>query len=265
MIRNSKSLSVGRRILLGSFMITVLGSGISAYAQTGQGPQGRNNNPDDQRTQQYDQLQQLQQQQQDLRNMDVSQRSFALSEELPFLMWRVESERARLKELLRANFRRHYAIIRKNADDLTQLTSSLQTDIAGSGDQELTRDMIAKTTKMQKLAHEILDNLAGQKLPKSKAGSAASSTGAVGIGLADHKQLLSDKTNDAKTTAATLKKAVDDYLASDNEQAVSVSALKTTSKEHFDPNSVAIIKACVRLQQLSDEIRSEMRMVNALR
>jgi hypothetical protein len=266
MVCDKNFFRISRRILLSSCMIAILASEVSAQGTPGQNGQGRNNDPDAQRTQQYDQLQQLQQQQQDLRNMDVSQRSFALNEELPFILWQIDAERARLKEQLRANFRRHYAIIRKNTDDLIQLTSSLESDIENSGNQPLTRETIEKTEKMQTLAHEVLDQMAGRKLPKPKPAPAAASSTAVGIGIADHQRVLNEKISDAKATATRMKKAVDDYLAGDNTQAVSVSALqKTSDREHFDPNSVAIISATVKLQRLADEIRSEMRMVNVLR
>lgn len=273
MTRDNKTLCVRRRILLTFSMIAVLVSGMSAYAlaplQAGQGPQspGRNDNSEAQRAQQYDQQLQLQQQQQALRDMDVAQRSQDLADlsNLQYKIWQLYFEREKMKAELRENFRQHYAIIRKNAENLVQLTSSIESDL-DNNNQAFTREDIDKTARMQKFAREILDNMAGRKLPKEKpARATVSSTGMAGIGIADHERVLREKTSDAKAAASTLKKAVDDYLASDNEQAVSVSALKTTSKEHFDPNSVAIIKACVRLQQLSDEIRSEMRMVNALR
>src|SRR5262249_15490084 len=127
---------VSRLVLFCALTLVVSGSATIVYAQTGQVPQVRNNDGDSQRTQYYDQLYQLQQQQQDLRNMDVTQRTNAL-EELPYIMWLVDAERERLKEQLRANFRRHYAVIRKNADDLIQLTSSLEADLENSGNQAL--------------------------------------------------------------------------------------------------------------------------------
>src|SRR5262249_24578421 len=143
------------------------------------------------------------------------QRTNAL-EELPYIMWQIDAERERLKEQLRANFRHHYAIIRKNADDLIQLTSSLETDIESNGDQAVTRETIEKTARMQKLAHETLDQMAGRKLPKPQTATAATSATVAGIGIADHQRVLKEKTSDAKATASRLKKAVDDYLATDN-------------------------------------------------
>lgn len=262
MIRCSKSLCRSQRILVSSFILTVLASGIPACAlppfQAGRGQpaQGRNNSSQTQRNQQFDQQLQLQQE------LQAAQlRQFGPE------MQQNEAARARQQELLRANFRHHYAVIRKNAEELVQLTSSLQSDLESNGNQALTRDMIDKTKRMQKLAHEIMDNMAGRKLPKSQASrSTASSIGPAGISIADHEQLLKEKTRDARSVAAQVEKAVEDYLASDNEQAVSVSALQGASdKKHLDPNLATVINGTIMLQQLADEIRSEMRKVNALR
>lgn len=262
MIRCSKPLHVSWRILVSPFIFMVLASGIPAHAlppfQSGHGQptQGRNNGSQAQRNQQFDQQLQLQQE------LQADQLRQFGSE-----MQQNEAERARQQELLRANFQHHYAIIRKNAEELVQLTSSLKSDLESSGKQALTRDTIDKTKRMQKLAHEILDNMVGGKVPKPQTPrSTASSTGPAGTGIADHEQLLTIKTRDSKTVAAQVEKAVENYLAGDNEQAVSISALKSASdKGHFDPNSEIIINGTIKLQQLADEIRSEMRKVNALR
>lgn len=262
MIRCSKSLHLVWRILLSFFIFTVLASGIPACAlppfQSGHGQpaQGRSNNSQTQRNQQFDRQLQLQQE------LQADQLRQFGSE-----MQQNEAERARQQELLRANFRHHYAIIRKNAEELVQLTSSLQSDLESNDNQALTRDMIDKTKRMQKLAHEILDNMAERKVPKPQAPhSIASSTGSAGIDIADHEQLLKGKTRDAKSVAAQVEKAVENYLASDNEQAVSVSALQGASdKKHLDPNLATVINGTIMLQQLADEIRSEMRKTNALR
>lgn len=262
MIRCSKSLHVGWGILVSLFIFTVLASGIPACAlppfQAGRGQpaQGHNNNSQTQRNQQFDQQLQLQQE------LQAAQlRQFGSEMQLS------EAERARQQELLRANFRHHYAVIRKNAEELVQLTSSLQSDFESNSNQALTRDTIDKTKKMQKLAHEILDNMAGRKISKPQAPrSTVSSTRPAGIGIADHEQLLKGKTRDAKSVAAQVEKAVEDYLASDNEQAVSVSALQGASdKKHLNPNLATVVNGTIKLQQLADEIRSEMRKVNALR
>ncbi|HKV91644.1 MAG TPA: hypothetical protein VJW20_03740 [Candidatus Angelobacter sp.] len=253
---------MGWRILAGSFILTVLAAGIPACAlpplQAGHGQpaQGRNNNSQTQRNQQFDRQRQLQQE------LQADQLRQFGSE-----MQQNEAERARHQELLRANFRHHYAVIRKNAEELVQLTSSLQSDLENNGNAALTRDTIDKTKRMQKLAHEILDNMAGRKLPKPQAPrSTASSTGPAGIGIADHEQLLKGKTRNAKSVAAQVEKAVENYLANDNEQAVSVSALQGASdKKHLDPNLAIVVNGTIMLQQLADEIRSEMRKVSALR
>lgn len=255
-----KSLGVSWRIIVSSFILTVLASGIPVFSlapfQAGQRASGSNNNSQAQRNQQFDQQLQLQQE------LQADQLRQFGSE-----MQQSEAERARQQELLRANFRHHYAIIRRNAEELVQLTSSLQSDFESNGKQALTHDTIDKTKRVQKLAHEILDNMAGRKVPKPQTPrSSASSTGSAGTGIADHEQLLTSKTGDAKKIAAQVEKAVENYLASDNEQAVSVSALKSAGdKGHFDPNSETIINGTIKLQQLADEIRSEMRKVNALR
>lgn len=262
MVRCSNFLGVSWRILAGTFIFTVLTSGIPAgalppfQAGRGQPAQGRNNNSQTQRNQQFDRQLQLQQE------LQADQLRQFGSE-----MQQNEAERVRQQELLRANFRHHYAVIRKNAEELVQLTSSLQSDLESNGKQALTRDTIDKTKKMQKLAHEILDNMAGQKVSKPHASrSTASSAGPVGIDIADHEQLLKGKTRDAKSVAAQVEKAVENYLASDNEQAVSVSALQSASdKKHLDPNLATVINGTIMLQQLADEMRSEMRKVNALR
>ena len=246
-----------RRIRSIALVIAVLTAGVAAHALQAKPGVGRIGNTDAQQEQL--QQQQLQQEQLALTGRQNDLRN------LPILMEEMEAERDRLKYLLRANFRQHYATIRKNSADLVDLTSNLQTSTEGDLDAANVRDILAETKSVQKLAHEILETMAGRKLHKPDAGSSASSTGSVGLGLADHRKLLIDKTSQAKTSAADLKKAIDDYLASDNDQTVSVGALqKPADKDRFDPNLVTIINAAAKLQKLADEIRSELRLINTL-
>jgi hypothetical protein len=278
LIRDSKSLRVIRRILPGFLTITILASGMPAHMFAFQAVpgQGRNGGSDAQQAQQYDQQLQLQQQQQALKGMDVSQRSQdldLLGSEIEFQLWQLQYERERMKAFLRENFQKHIAAIRRNSEELVQLTTSLQSDVESNRDQPLPSDMIAKTTKIRKLAHEIRTNMAGRKLPPPELRSTVTSTGTGTASIAttpspsiDPKELVIQKTSEAKTAATKLRDAVEAYLASNNEQTVSVGALQSAAeKQHFDPNSVAILGSSLKLEQLSDEIRAEMRMVNAVR
>jgi hypothetical protein len=259
-IRDTRYLCVSRRFLLYSLMIPVSASALPAHALPVPFQSGRVTTQ-----QQQDQLQQRVQQEQN--EQALNQRMNDLHE-LDLKMWSLEVETQRLKQLMRENFRRHYAIIRKDSEDLLQLITSLQADIDSNGDSALTRDMMAKTGKMQKLAREILDNMAGRKLPKVKPSSTALSASGTAAANPNYRQLLTEKTSAAKATATTLKSSVEGYLASDNEQTVSVGALqKTADKDRsnrFDPNSVVIINAAVQLEQLADEIRLEIRAVYPL-
>ena len=266
MIRDLKCFFL-RRILLRSILILILAPVVPAYAlpaplQTGRG-QNPNGDAESQRTQQYDQNQKLQDQMQ----MDQAMRHPGNDlEQLQFRIWQLDAERIRLKELLRENFRRHYAIVRRNAEELVQLSSSLQANIEGNHSPALARDVMAKASRMQKLAHEIRESMAGRGLPKVKASSRpTNASGIVPAGEADHRELLIAKMSAAKVTASVLSSSVEGYLASENEQTVSVGALqRSADKNHFDPNLLAILSNSLKLEQLAREIRSEIHALNTL-
>ncbi|HEU4415431.1 MAG TPA: hypothetical protein VFT65_11660 [Candidatus Angelobacter sp.] len=170
----------------------------------------------------------------------------------------MDSERLRLKELLRANFLQHYAVIRRNTDELVQLASSLQTSLDSNAAPPPAHDLKAKTVRMQKLAHEIRENMAGWKVPKARRMRARAPAMAGANGL-DGRQLLRANVSAAQTAASQLQSAVEDYLGNDNEHSVSVRALQTSAdKQHFDPHLVAILKDSVQLEQLAREIRSKI-------
>jgi hypothetical protein len=249
-------------------LITAIASGVPGYSLPApfQGGKGQDSSGDiqAQRNQQYDQQQQQQQQQQALDDLMLRQRSEDL-DQLQFRIWQLDAERIRLKEALRENFRRHYAVIRRDADELVQLASSLQTSLETNEDPAVARDMMTKAARMQKLAHEVRSSMGGGRVPKAKP-LAASAPGMAGAGDADSKQPLVTNVSSAKAAAALLKSSVEEYLASDNEQAVSVSALlRTANKDRFDPNSLAILKSSLQLEQYARKIRSELRELNAVR
>ncbi|MGC2698113.1 MAG: hypothetical protein WA738_20180 [Candidatus Angelobacter sp.] len=272
MIRDLKCLCILRRILLCSILVSLFASVVPVYAlpalffpaplQAGRG-QNPNGDAEAQRTQQYDQNQRLQEQEQ--QNQAVRHPGDDLGQLQPKI-WQLDAERIRLKELLRENFRRHYAIVRRNAEELVQLSSNLQANIESNNSPALARDMMAKAGTMQKLAHEIRESMAGHSLPKVKPSPRlANASGMVPASGADHRELLLAKTNTAKTTASALQSSVEGYLASDNEQTVSVSALQRgTDKNRFDPNSLAILSNSLKLEQLAREIRSEIHTLNTL-
>ncbi len=266
MLRALKYFCISRKILL-YFALTVVTSGAPGYAlppfQGGKG-QGSGGDIQAQRNQQYDQQQQVQQQQQALDDLILRQRSEDL-DDLQFRIWQLDAERIRLKEALRENFRRHYAVIRRDADELVQLAASLQSGLESNEDPAVVRDMLTQAARMQKLAHEVRSSMGGGRVPKAKP-LAASAPGMAGASDADGKQLLLANVNSAKTAAGLLKSSVEEYLASDNEQAVSVSALqKTANKDHFDPNSLAILRSSLQLEQYARKIRSELHALNTVR
>jgi hypothetical protein len=167
-------------------------------------------------------------------------------------------ERARLQQLLRDNFRRHYKILRTNSDKLVQLTSDLQAHVESNTDAGLTRDTLAQAATAEKLAHEIRTTMAGRRLPRMKPSSPASSNAATSsIATMDARQLLLQRINACSALAATIKQATAEYLASDNEQAVSVNALKKAAdKTQIDPHLVHIMNASARLERIAYDLRT---------
>lgn len=248
-----------RGILASSILLVILGATNSANALAGcqsPGRQGPAGNAESQRDQNYDRMEQMQQQQQ--QEQALRDRQYAL-QQLPNTMWLMEAERARINQELRANFRRHYAVIRRNSDELLQLTSSLQNSVERDVDISTAHDMAKDAQSIRKLAHQIRATMGGGSVPKAKPLKTTTQQND-GTVAANSKQRLQADTRAAKTAAAELKKAIDDYLAGNNEQAVSVSALqKATDKAHVDPNSLAILKNSLQLEQLAREIRVELR------
>jgi DNA repair exonuclease SbcCD ATPase subunit len=231
---------------------------LSGFCQSGNGrvPPG---NTEAQQTQQDDKREQELQREQQEEALRHPFDNLEQLEQLQSRIWQLEFERIRLKQLLRENFRRHYAVIRRNAVELVQLASSLQTSLESNGDPALARDMKAKAARMQKLAHEVRESMAGWKVPKAKALAANAPGITAGIG-ADNRQLLRANVAAANTAASQLKSAVDDYLASANEHTVSVSALQAAAdQDRFDPHVVAILNNSVQLERLAPEIRSKIK------
>ncbi|HET9180784.1 MAG TPA: hypothetical protein VFP59_01520 [Candidatus Angelobacter sp.] len=170
---------------------------------------------------------------------------------LPDRMYEFELERERLKYVLRENFRAHYKIVRNDADELKSLAGELQSYTENHPEPQLSGDMLAKVAKIEKLAHEVRTNMAGRKLPKSESATAAANTTKL-----TPQQLLLAQCKTVNELASKLQKAVADYLASDNEQTVSVKGLKKDSgKAGFDPNSVQILTASMQMEQLAQQIR----------
>jgi hypothetical protein len=200
------------------------------------------------------QIEQYQQQQ------ALMQRQNALHE-LPQQIRDADAERLRLKAMLRQNFRSHYQIIRKNSQALVQLTSTFEEPSESAVDPAVAREMIAKLARIEKLAHEIRESMAGHELPKVRPASGPFiSPAEIAQTPASHRELLTTKANQTKLAAVELRNAVEKYLANDNEHAVSVDALKQASeKQHFDPNSLVILGNSLKLEQLSREIRTETR------
>jgi hypothetical protein len=194
----------------------------TALGQSGRG-QNRGGDTESQRTQQADQMQQQldQQQQQMQMDQDIQRRTLAL-QELPLKIWLQERERERINQLLRENFRRHYSVIRQNAEELVQLTSTLESDVENNGDSSLGREMQAKVARVGKLAHDIRASMAGQRLPKYKPARTLKASGKVTLpGDRRGTEWLSEKTNAASLAATKLRNAVADYLATNNEHTVS--------------------------------------------
>lgn len=260
MIRDLKSFCLGRRMLPGSILTAAFVFGIPGYAlQAGRG-QNPGGDAETQRTQQYDQNQQLQQQQQ----QDQALRHPVDDlQDLQMRIWHLDAERIRLKLMLQENFRKHYVIIRRNTVQLVQLTSTLQAILESNGDPPRTRELVDQAGRMQKLAHEIRENMGGGRVPRAKP-LAISTLGISAENTVDDKQVLEASVNAATSAAAQLKSAVENYLASDNEQAVSVTGLqKASDKDHFDPNSLSILSNSLKLEQLAREIRSKANALTA--
>lgn len=202
------------------------------------------NTPSQQRTDQNDQIQQQQQ------NDENLQRRMDDLRTLPDRMYEFELERERLKYLLRENFRAHYQIVRKDADELKRLAEEAQSYAENDSSPQLPADMLARIAKIEKLAHDVRTNMAGRKLPKANADAAPNPTNL------NPQQLLLARSRAVNDLAGKLQSAVAGYLASDNEQSVSVQALKKDSaKNGFDPNSVEIVAVSMQMERLAHQIR----------
>lgn len=265
MLRDLRQPGFDLRILLCPFFIFVLSmaASASAFAMPFQAGKGQSaGDIQSQRDQAYDQQQQIQQQQQMMDDLALRQRSADL-EDLSFKVWQLDAERIRLKWLLRENFRRHYATIRRNTEELAQLTSTLHAILESNDDPPRPRELTEQAGRMRKLAHEIRENMGGGRVPRAKP-LKMSTLGISAEDSADEKQVLEASVNAATAAVAQLKSAVENYLANDNDQTVSVAGLqKAADKNHFDPNSISILSNSLKLEQLAREIRSQANALNA--
>src|SRR6185437_6301380 len=210
-----------------------------------QNGRGQIPNAPSQRTDQTDQMRQQQQNEENLQRRMDDLRT------LPERMEEFELERERLKYLLRENFRAHYRIVRNDADELKRLARELQSYAESESSPQLPVEMLARVAKIEKLAHDVRANMAGRRLPKPKSAAAAPKSTSL-----NPQQLLLARSRAVNDLASKLLNAVAGYLASDNEQAVSVQALKKNSgKSDFDPNSVQILTVSMRIEQLAHQIR----------
>jgi len=209
-----------------------------------------------QRTQQYDQMQQ----QLDLYNQQkILGRSGTGAPELLAIETqrrREAAEKARLNQIMRENFRKHYRILRDNTDKLIQSTAELQSYAAGNPGPALSREMLTKSAQMEKLAHEIRTAIVGRKVPKmqnSKAAPPATQE--------DAQHLFGLRVKALSLMAANLKQGMDKYLAENNEQSVSVASLqKAADKTQIDPQLETIWKSAARLERISHDLRTAAKL-----
>jgi len=182
-------------------------------------------------------------------------------------------QRALFQQLLRENFRNHYKTLRVDADKLAQLALALQTYVSSNSDPGLPRDQRAQAASLEKLAHEIRTTLAGSPLPRMKRVRSAGGTASVDATSAiDARQLLLQRVNASSDLAGIIKQATEQYMANNNEHAVSVDALKNAAdKTKIDQRLVFIMNSCEQLERIAYDLRtmpktvSEPRAVSAAR
>lgn len=242
--------------------LTLVGNPIPVHAWTPQkGQTPVPSNPDSpQRIQQIEQIEQLQQQnardQSALDTQDAMRREEARQQE-------DARYRARLQQMMRENFRRHFQILRDNAAQLTEITEALRLYVEGHTEAGLPRDLQAKAARMEKLAHQIRTTLSSRHIPRLNASTASGMAGAVKppFAIATHETLLEEVSGSVSMCAA-LNKGVEQYLASENEQAVSVDALKRSAdKSQIDPHLLQIMRASWQLEQYGYDLRARTRIV----
>lgn len=221
-------------------------------AQNGRGQQPPVQVPNQQqRDQQYDQAQQQ-------RDQIIRDEALRRSTDQIGIAEEEAWQRARLQQLLRENFRHHYKILRTNADKLAQLASDLQARVDSNSDDGLPRDKLAQAAALEKLAHEIRTTLADRSLPRMKRLNPAGRSVAAGAtATMDARQLLLQRINAASALAGTIKQITEQYMASDNEQAVSVDALKRAAgKAQPDQRLVLIMNASAQLERVAYDLRT---------
>lgn len=243
-------LNPSRKFLFPAALVLTLAC--AAPAQKTPPPGGGNNgNWEQQRTQQYDQMQQTidYYHQQDLLahpGVGASQ-ARALEAERR----REAAEKARLNQMMRENFRKHYRILRENTDKLSQLTAELQAYADTNPEPTLSPEMLAKSAQMERLAHEIRTTIVGRKVPKMQNSKAAPPATPE-----DARNLFGLRVKAVSLMASNLKQAMDKYLAENNAQSVSVGSLKKAAdKTQVDPQLETIWKSAARLERISHDLR----------
>ncbi len=236
-------------ILTFSILGLLLASAVPLSGQRGQPPQS-----DAQRAAQMDQMQQQQQQQQ---QMDAMRNA---GKDIANLEWRInqeESERAKLRQMARENFRRHYEMLSDDAEMLVRLTAELQGSLDGTGTPILAGDMLKSVGKVQKLAHELRGTIVGKRIPKVKAIKGADVVIFRQNPLLTERSLLLERVAASSELATKLKKTMDQYLLEDNKISVTIGALQRASnKDKFDPQLANIMAASLKLERIAAAIRA---------
>ena len=248
--------------LLLAALILLIGGPISLDAWTPQkGQPPVPTDPDSsQRIQQMDRMEQQQQQnardQSTINAQDEIRREEARQQE-------DAQYRARLQQMMRENFRRHFQVLRDNAAHLTEITEALRFYVDSHYEPGLPRDLQAKAALMEKLAHQIRVTLSSRHLPRLTASTARAMAGAVKppFSIATHEVLL-EEVNGSVSMSAALNQGVEQYLSTQNEQAVSVDALKRVAdKTQIDPSLLQIMRASWQLEQYGYDLRARTRLV----
>lgn len=236
-------------ILTLSTLGLLLTSALPLSGQKGQVPQS-----DAQRAAQIDQMQQQQQQQQQLDAMRNAGKDVA---DLAWRMNQEEAERAKLRQMARENFRRHYEMLSEDTEMLVRLTAGLQGSLDGTGTPVLAGDMLKNVGKIQKLAHELRGTIVGKRIPKVKAIKGADVAIYRQNPLLTERSLLLERVAASSDLANTLKKTMDQYLLEDNKISVTIGALQRASnKDKFDPQLANIMATSLKLERIAAAIRA---------
>jgi hypothetical protein len=209
---------------------------------------------DAQRAARIDQMQQQQQQQQQddaVRNAgrDLADLQSRISQE--------QAERAKLRQLARENFRRHYEMLSEHTETLVRLTADLQASVEGASTTVLPADMRMTVGKIQKLAHELRGTIVGRRVAKVKAIKGADAVLFRQNPLLTERSLLLERVAASSDLAILLKKTMDQYLLEDNKTSVTVGALQRDShKDKFDPQLANIMATSFNLERIAAAIRA---------